>query len=101
MVIADIASTTTTALGTMTGSCLPLMETLISSLLLLTVVCSFNIEGVALKLALIMISLPSLMPPSIPPAWFEHLVMVLLFVTLKPSLSADPVFLDTAMPSPI
>ena len=67
IVIAHIDSTTTTARGAMIGSCLPLMESMVSSFLFVTVFCSLYMDGVGLNEARRMISEPSLIPPSIPP----------------------------------
>ena len=67
MTISAIASTTTTALGTITGSCLPLM---VSSLLLpvLSTVCwGSEMDGVGFIAHLNTISEPSDIPPNIPP----------------------------------
>ena len=58
IVMAVIASTTTTALGTIIGSCLPLIFTKMSSPDLFTVFCSLKIDGVGLKYALKSTSLP-------------------------------------------
>ena len=68
---AAMHSTTTTARGTIIGSWRPLMEIEISSPDLLTVCCSWLMDGVGLKAARKRISLPSLMPPRVPPEWLE------------------------------
>ena len=67
---ATIASTTTTALGTITGSCRPFISISILSPVLLMVCCRLAMDGVGFTAALTIISLPSLIPPSIPPALF-------------------------------
>ena len=99
-VIAAMDSTTTTALGTMTGSCLPLMEMVISSPSLLTVSCWEKMEGVGFIWARRRICEPSLMPPSIPPAWLVDL-RTLPFCMRKASLFSEPRREDTSTPSPI
>lgn len=66
--MAAIDSTTTTALGTIIGSCLPLIFTVIASPDLFTVCCVLAMDGVGLKAARKTISEPSLIPPRIPPA---------------------------------
>jgi len=62
--------TTTTALGTITGSCLPFISSFTSSLTAFTVSCSIAIDGVGFIAAFIMIGEPSLIPPKIPPDIF-------------------------------
>ena len=58
-----------TARGTMIGSWRPLMLTSISSPSLLTVCWGAAMDGVGLIAARRIMSLPSLIPPKIPPAW--------------------------------
>lgn len=70
---ATIVSTTTTALGTITGSCLPFISISLSFPSLFTVCCSCAIDGVGFTAALNTILLPSLIPPKIPPALFVFL----------------------------
>ena len=66
---AAMASTTTTARGTMTGSCLPCMESSISFPSEVTVCCGRAIDGVGLTAARKIRVLPSLKPPRVPPEW--------------------------------
>ena len=61
-------STTTTALGTITGSWRPRMAMVVFFPLRVMVLCSLEMEGVGFMAALRMIRLPSLIPPRIPPA---------------------------------
>ncbi len=79
IVSAAIASTTTTALGTMTGSWRPVMEMLVFSPSAVTVSCSLAIDGVGFTAARTRMACPSLIPPSIPPEWF-------VFLWMQPSL---------------
>ena len=97
---AVMASTTTTARGTMTGSCLPWMEMSISSPASFTVCCVAAMEGVGLTAARNIRSEPSLMPPKVPPEW---LVFFTVFPSLmqKGSLLVLPTEWETAKPSPI
>ena len=67
---------------------------------MVTVCCGWLMDGVGLIWARSMISLPSLIPPMIPPAWLEVL-MISPSLTVNPSLSVEPFEEVTAMPSPI
>ena len=68
-------STTTAARGMMVGSCRPCISMVTGSPFLFTVSWAEPMEGVAFTAALSRISLPSEMPPSIPPAWFVFFSM--------------------------
>lgn len=68
-VIAAMDSTTTTARGTMTGSWRPFTEICLLPPSFVMVDCSLEIEGVGLTDTRKKMSLPSLMPPRIPPEW--------------------------------
>ena len=67
IVMAAIDSTTTTALGTIIGSCRPFIEISMFSPDLVTVCCVLAIEGVGFIAALSISGEPSVMPPSVPP----------------------------------
>ena len=67
IVIAVIASTTTTARGTIIGSWRPLRLISIAFQSLLTVCCVAEMDGVGLTAARKNNREPSLMPPSVPP----------------------------------
>ncbi len=76
---AAAASTTTTALGTMHGSCLPSILMVVSSIFVRsTVRCSLAMDAVGLKATRNSMGMPLLMPPSTPPASF--------FAVREPSL---------------
>ena len=74
-VMAAMDSITTTARGTIMGSCLPLMATSISSPEVFTVCCFVKIEGVGFTWARSRMGKPSLMPPRMPPAWLVYLTI--------------------------
>lgn len=86
---AVMASTTTTALGTITGSCRPVMVIAVFSKALVTVFCSCPIEGVGFIAALKITGEPSLIPPRIPPEWLDSL-KILPPLTPKESLLMLP-----------
>lgn len=67
MVIAAIASTIGTALGTTQGSCLPVALIVVSLPSTSTVGCSIIIVATGLKATRKKISCPLLIPPCIPP----------------------------------
>ena len=98
---AAIVSTTTTALGTMIGSWRPLMLMPISSPLLLTVLCSAAIDGVGLNAARNTTSLPSVIPPKMPPAWFVALPTLPSGFMTNASLFSLPAICAAWNPSPI
>ena len=98
--IAAIASTTTTARGTMIGSWRPLILMSISSPDLFTVCCVDAIEGVGLIAARKMRGDPSLIPPSVPPEWFVAFFTCPFSMT-KESLLVSPVASAATKPSPI
>lgn len=74
-VIAAMDSTTTTARGTMTGSWRPFTEICLLPPSFVMVDCSLEIEGVGLTDTRKKMSLPSLMPPRIPPEWLVSLMI--------------------------
>ena len=99
---AAIASTTTTALGTMTGSCRPFMRISRSAPSLSTVRWAADTEGVALNAALTTTGdMPSLMPPRIPPELLEPFVTVPSAEIRKGSLSSVPHLPAASKPAPI
>src|SRR5437764_14106720 len=78
--IATIAWTTGTALGTTQGSCLPLTETLASSIRdISTVFCAFAIDDGGLKATRRRRGIPVDIPPRTPP---ELLVSVMILLSL-------------------
>ena len=93
-------STTTTARGTITGSCLPEMVISVLSPFLFTVCWGCEMEGVGLTAARRISLDPSLSPPSVPPEW-------LVFLETDPfsekngSLLLLPEDREAAKPSPI
>ena len=100
IVTAVMDSTTTTARGTMTGSCLPWMEISISSPDSFTVCCVFAIEEVGFTAARRISLAPSLIPPSVPPEWFVSLHTFPSFMR-KGSLFLLPTEEAAENPSPI
>ena len=100
IVIAAIASTTTTARGTIIGSWRPLMEISISSPDLFTVCCVAAIEGVGFMAALKISGEPSVMPPRVPPEWFVSFETAPSLI-IKASLFVSPVAFAASKPSPI
>ena len=94
-------STTTTARATTIGSWRPLISMAMFSPSLLMVCWEAATDGVGLKPARTTISLPSLIPPKIPPAWLVSLTMEPSAFTWKASLLVSPVAVQTEKPSPI
>ena len=67
MVSAAIDSTTTTARGTITGSCRPVIVRETGFPSLSTVSCALEMEGVGLMATRKTSGAPSLIPPNVPP----------------------------------
>ena len=88
-------STTTTARATTIGSWRPLISMAMFSPSLLIVCWEAATDGVGLKPARTTISLPSLIPPKIPPAWLVSLTMEPSAFTWKASLLVSPVAVQT------
>ena len=61
--------------------------------------CSRAMDGVGLNAARNTMGMPFVMPPRMPPQWFVS-VMILLFSTVKASLSSLPRSFDTPKPAP-
>ena len=99
-VSAVMDSTTTTARGTMIGSCLPLIEISISSLSIFTVDWGRAMEGVGLMAARTISSEPSLIPPRTPPEWLV-LFIICPSWTANASLFVLPFEAAARNPSPI
>ena len=97
---AAMDSMTTTALGTMIGSCRPFTESSTSSMKVLTVCCTEEIDGVGLMAARKQTVLPSLIPPSVPPEWLVCFANCPFWMQ-NASLFSVPFAFAAANPSPI
>ncbi len=95
-----MASTTTTALGTITGSWRPWISISFSFPSLVTLRWRRAMEGVGLMAALNTTAEPSLIPPKIPPAWLVIFFAFPCPSRQNPSLFALPAALAAASPSP-